>query len=98
MDQTYIDYWARTTKESSLLLRELKDKHGVNLVRTTPQVHAAVLKAWDRLAERESKDPFFKKVYESMRAYASTVVPYRKAMWGAVEAARDYYWEERYVK
>lgn len=98
VDQTYLDYWARITKDSSTILRDLKDKHGVNVVRTPPAVHTAVLKAWDRLAERESRDPFFRKVYESMRAYASNVVPYRKLMWGAVEAARDYYWEARYIK
>jgi TRAP-type mannitol/chloroaromatic compound transport system substrate-binding protein len=98
VDQTYIDFWARTTRENSILLRELKDKHGVNVMRTPSQVHTAVLKTWDRLAERESKDPFFKKVYESMRSYASNVVPYRKLMWGGVESARDYYWEERYIK
>jgi TRAP-type mannitol/chloroaromatic compound transport system substrate-binding protein len=97
VDQTYIDSWARITKENSTALRELRDKHRVNLVRTPDPVHTAVLKAWDRLAERESKDPFFRKVYESMRAYASTVVPYRKLMWGAVEVARDYYWEPHYI-
>jgi TRAP-type mannitol/chloroaromatic compound transport system substrate-binding protein len=98
VDQTYIDFWARTTKDNSVLLREFKEKYGVNVMLTPPEVQKAILKAWDRLAERESKDPFFKKVYESMRTYASHVVPYRKMIWGAVEAARDHYWEERYFK
>jgi TRAP-type mannitol/chloroaromatic compound transport system substrate-binding protein len=98
VDQTYLDFWARITRENSALLRELKEKHAVNVVLTPPQVQQAILKAWDRLAERESKDPFFKKVYESMRTYAGAVVPYRKVMWGAVESARDHYWQERYVK
>ena len=98
VDQTYLEYWARITKESSLILREMKEKHGVNVMRTPPQVHEAILKAWDRLALKESKDPFFRKVYESMRSYAADVVPYRKAMWGAIETARDYYWQDRYVK
>lgn len=98
VDQTYIDYWARITKENSVLIREFKEKHGVNVVRTPPEVHRAILKAWDRLAARESKDPFFRKVYESMRSYASNVVPWRKLIWGAVEAARDHYWEGRYFK
>jgi TRAP-type mannitol/chloroaromatic compound transport system substrate-binding protein len=98
VDQTYIDFWARITKENSVLLREFKEKYKVNVVQTPPEVQKSILKAWDRLAEKEAKDPFFRKVYESMRAYASNVVPYRKAMWGAVEAARDHYWEERYFK
>lgn len=98
VDQTYLEYWARITRESSLLLREMKEKHGVNVMLTPPRVHEAILKAWDRLAEKESKDPFFRKVYDSMRSYAADVVPYRKAMWGAIETARDYYWQDRYVK
>lgn len=98
VDQTYLDFWARITKENSVLIRELKEKYGVNVMRTPPEVQTAILKAWDRLAERESRDPFFRKVYESMRAYAGTVVPWRKLIWGSVEAARDYYWEDRYVK
>lgn len=98
VDQTYLEFWARITKENSTLLKDLKDKHKVNVMKTPPQVHQQVLKAWDRLAEKEARDPFFRKVYDSMRAYAGNVVPYRKLMWGAVETARDYYWEERYVK
>jgi TRAP-type mannitol/chloroaromatic compound transport system substrate-binding protein len=59
-------------------LRDFKDKHKVNLVKTPDDILIEYLKAWDKIAEKESaKDPFFKRVYDSQRAYAALVVPSR---------------------
>jgi hypothetical protein len=60
-------------------LRDLKEKHGVALVRTPEDVLIEHWKAWDKIAQDEAaKDPFFKKVLESQKAYAGLVVPARR--------------------
>jgi hypothetical protein len=47
------------------------------------------------IAEREaSKDPFFKKVLESQRAYAALVVPSRLFM-DPSDLIANYYWGEK---
>ena len=52
------------------------EKHGMQILRTPPEILLAFLKAWDEIAAEESgKNPFFKKVLDSQRAYASKVVP-----------------------
>jgi hypothetical protein len=48
------------------------------------------------MAAREAeKDPFFKKVYESQRAYASVVVPAKRFMFPPYDFAANYYWPEK---
>ncbi len=73
-------------------LRDFKEKHNVTLVRTPDDVLTEYLKAWDKIAAAESaKDPFFKKVLESQKAYAALVVPSRMFM-NPYDLARKYYW------
>jgi len=58
-------------------LQELIGKHKVNVVRTSKDIFAAQLKAWDVITKRLSdEDPFFKKVVESQRAWAKRVAYY----------------------
>ena len=60
-------------------LGELREKHGVKIERTPDDILNKILEAWDQIAkEEEAKNPFFKKVYDSQRAYASKVVPARR--------------------
>lgn len=62
-------------------LRDFKEKHKVTLVRTPDEIIIEMLKAWDKIAAAEAaKDPFFKKVLDSQRAYANLVVPARRFM------------------
>jgi len=64
-------------------------------VKTPNDILIAHLKAWDMIAEREaSKDPFFKKVLESQRAYAALVVPSRLFM-DPSDLIANYYWGEK---
>jgi TRAP-type mannitol/chloroaromatic compound transport system substrate-binding protein len=75
-------------------LRDLKEKHGVTLVRTPPDVMTEHFKAWDKIAAEEAaKDPFFKKVLDSQRAYAGLVVPARRFMSSYETTASHYYGE-----
>ncbi len=54
----------------------LQEEAGVKVYRTPDDIFDVQLKAWDVLVERLSKDPFFKKVVESQRAWAKRVAYY----------------------
>jgi TRAP-type mannitol/chloroaromatic compound transport system substrate-binding protein len=77
-------------------LIELREKHGVKIERTPDDILKKVLVSWDQIAKDEAaKNPFFKKVYESQRAYASQVVPARRAVYAPYELGANYYWPEK---
>ena len=79
--ETALRSMLRFNRRDAEALRDFKDKHKVNLVRTPDDILVAYLKAWDKIAEREAaKDPFFKRVIESQKAYATLVVPSRMFM------------------
>jgi TRAP-type mannitol/chloroaromatic compound transport system substrate-binding protein len=74
-------------------LVELRNKHGVKIERTPDDILIKILAAWDQIAKEESaKNPFFKKVYESQRAYAAKVVPARREVYAPYELGANYYW------
>jgi len=55
----------------------------------------AFLKTWDVMAAEESaKDPFFKKVLDSQRAYAAKVVPAKRFMFPPYSFGANYFWPE----
>ena len=45
-------------------------------------------------AEESAKNPFFKKVLESQKAYASLVVPAKRFLFPPYSFAANYYWPE----
>lgn len=77
-------------------LDELKSKHGVNIHRTPDDILKKILETWDEIAKvEEEKNPFFKKVYASQRAYASKVVPMRRTAYPDYSFAAEHYWAEK---
>ena len=75
-------------------LETLVTKHGVNVVETPKEINLEMLKAWDRVAARKSKEsPFFAKVLASQKAWAGRVVPYRMVAHPPYELAAEYYWK-----
>jgi len=89
--ETALRSMLRFNRRDAEALRDFKDKHKVNLVRTPDDILVAYLKAWDKIAEREAaKDPFFKKVIDSQKAYAALVVPSRMFM-NPYDLTRKYY-------
>ena len=74
-------------------LKELREKHNVQIGRTPNDILLGMLKVWDKLAQQEAdRNPFFKKVYESQRRWAADVVTSRRTVHPAYEVAADYYW------
>jgi TRAP-type mannitol/chloroaromatic compound transport system substrate-binding protein len=94
--ETFTRWWAKWQLQNADAIKEMVEKHGTQLLRTPPDVLIAFFKAWDEIAKEESaKNPFFKKVLESQRAYASKVVPAKRFMFPPYSFAANYYWPEK---
>ena len=77
-------------------LEELRTKHNVIVHRTPPDILKKMLEAWDGIAAEEAaKNPFFKKVYDSQRAYASKVVTSRLVTAPSYNAIAGHYWSQQ---
>lgn len=91
--ETFLRWWARWQRQNADALKELQEKHGVQILRTPDEILTAFLRAWDSLARRHANNhPFFKKVLDSQRRYASVVVPAKRFMFPPYEFAANYYW------
>jgi TRAP-type mannitol/chloroaromatic compound transport system substrate-binding protein len=89
-------HFALLNKLNAAALDEMRDKHNVKVERTSDDILVKVLETWDQIAAEESaKNAFFKKVYESQRAYASKVVPTRRSVQPNYDVAANYYWPEK---
>ncbi len=94
-NQTFLRWSVWFNKFNAQGLKELKEKHKVNVMKTPEDILIKFLNTWDEIAKKEAaKDPFFKKVHESQRAYAKLVVPARMFMYPPYEFAGKYYWKE----
>lgn len=81
---------------NSQALVELREKHGVKVERTPSDILTKTLEIWDEMAKEEQlKNPFFKKVYDSQRAYAEKVVPTRRFIDLPYTFGANYYWPEQ---
>jgi TRAP-type mannitol/chloroaromatic compound transport system substrate-binding protein len=69
-DQIYTAY-DRYSKD----LEEIK-KRNVNVIHTGEAVLNAQLAAWDKVIAEQSKEPFFKKVIDSQKAWVKRTQPY----------------------
>jgi TRAP-type mannitol/chloroaromatic compound transport system substrate-binding protein len=92
----FISWIAKNQRENADALKEFREKHGVQVLRTPPDILVAYLKAWEDLAKEEAgRNPFFKKVWDSQRAWASVVVPAKRFMLPPYSFAANYYWPEK---
>ncbi len=93
--ETIVRWWIRWQKQNADAIEEMRTKHGTQILRTPPDILTAFLKAWDEIAKEESaKNPYFKKVLDSQREYASKVVPAKRFMNPPYSFAANYYWPE----
>jgi TRAP-type mannitol/chloroaromatic compound transport system substrate-binding protein len=94
--ETFLRWWAKWQKQNADAIDEMRSRHGTVILRTPPQILTAFLKAWDQMAQDESaKNPFFKRVLDSQREYASKVVPAKRLYAPAYSFAANYYWPEQ---
>lgn len=93
--ETFLRWWVKWQRQNADALVEMQQKHGTQILRTPPEVLTAFLKAWDEIAKEESaKSPYFKKVLDSQREWASKVVPAKRFMYPPYSYAANYYWPE----
>lgn len=80
-------------KRNAEALAKPQADHAVKVERTPDDILINVLKAWDSIAKEQSeKNPFFKAVYESQRAYAEKVVPARVRINSPYGFLAQHYW------
>jgi TRAP-type mannitol/chloroaromatic compound transport system substrate-binding protein len=88
-----LEFQLQMLDQNSKDLKKLIEEHGVTVVETPRDVMVEVLKGWDKVAEKyTSDDPFFAKIYESQKAWAERVVPYRRVGHPPYDLAAEYYW------
>jgi len=93
---TFVRWGIKWQKQNADAIEEMRTKHGTQMLRTPPAILIDFLKTWDKMAEEESaKSPFFKKVLESQRSYASLVVPAKRFMFPPYSFAANYYFPEK---
>jgi TRAP-type mannitol/chloroaromatic compound transport system substrate-binding protein len=94
--ETFVRWGVKWQKQNAEAIEEMRTKYGTQILRTPPDILIAFLKAWDEIAAEESaKNPFFKKVLDSQRAYASKVIPAKRFMFPPYTFAANYYWPEK---
>ena len=71
-------------------------KEGVEIRRTPDDILKNFLDTWMKIdAEYVAKDPFYRKVTESQKKYASLVVPFRMSWFPPYDFAGNYYWKDK---
>ena len=99
VNDTYIRWWVKWQKQNAEALDEMRTKYGTQILRTPPEILTAFLKAWDEMAVEESaKNPVFKKVLDSQRAYASKVVPAKRFTYPPYSFIANHYWPQEGAK
>jgi TRAP-type mannitol/chloroaromatic compound transport system substrate-binding protein len=92
--ETYLRWWLQFTHQNARGIGELQAR-GVTISRTPDDVLTRQLQTWDKIREAEAaRDPFFRKVVDSQRQWASVVVQGRRAMFAPYEFSADYYWKK----
>lgn len=92
---TSLRYIVRSHTRSARTLGDLQ-RLGVQVHRTPDDLLRQFLEAGQKVMEREAaKDPFFKKVLDSQRQYASLMVPARRLMLPSYDFVADYYYGKR---
>jgi len=94
--EAFVRHWASFQRLNADAIKKMVEQHGVQLLKTPEDILYAFLKTWDKLAAREAaKNPFFKKVLESQKSYASYVVPTKRFLFPEYTFAADYYWPKK---
>jgi TRAP-type mannitol/chloroaromatic compound transport system substrate-binding protein len=76
-------------------LQKLITESKVNVYRTDKSIMQAQLKSWDTVLERLNKDPFFKKIVDSQRAWSERVAFYDLVNAADYKLAYDHYFPKK---
>jgi TRAP-type mannitol/chloroaromatic compound transport system substrate-binding protein len=71
-------------------------KGGTQMHRTPTEILMNFLNEWEKIqGEYAAKDPFYKKVIDSQRKYAETIVPFKMSWFPPYDLAGKYYWKDK---
>ena len=91
--ESYLWWLTWIQRENGKALGRMIRDHGVKVMQTPSDILVAELKTIDEMfAEESAKNPWFKKVLASQKAYAAKVVPYKNVAFTPYKYAADYYW------
>ena len=91
--ESYLWWLTWIQRENGKALGRMIRDHGVKVMQTPADILVAELKTIDEMfAEESAKNPWFKKVLASQKAYAAKVVPYKNVAFTPYKYAADYYW------
>jgi TRAP-type mannitol/chloroaromatic compound transport system substrate-binding protein len=90
--ETFVRWSVRWQKQNAEAIAEMQEKHGVKILPTPPEINIAVMNAWDEIVKAESeRNPIFKKIVDSQKAYAAKVVPAKRFMFPPYTLTADHY-------
>jgi TRAP-type mannitol/chloroaromatic compound transport system substrate-binding protein len=93
--ETFVRWWVKWQRQNADAIEEMRTKHGTQILRTQPEILTAFFKTWDEIANEESaKNPFFKKVLDSQKAYAAKVIPAKRFMFPPYSFAANHFFPE----
>ena len=71
-------------------------KDGIEIRKTPDDILKNFLDTWEKIqAEYIAKEPFYRKVTDSQKAYAEKVVPFRLSWFPPYDFAGNYYWKDK---
>jgi TRAP-type mannitol/chloroaromatic compound transport system substrate-binding protein len=71
-------------------------KAGVQMHRTPDEVLKNFLDEWEKIqTEHAAKNPFYRKVIDSQKAYAEQIVPFKLSWFPPYNFAGEYYWKNK---
>ena len=86
---------SQRNRADAVALSEMPKK-GVTVHRTPDDILKKLLESWDEISKEEAaKNPFFKKVLDSQRTWASQVVPTRRTTTPPYNYSANHYWPEK---
>ena len=90
--EVFVRWGVHWQKQNAEAIEEMQEKFGVKILPTPPEINVEFMKAWDGVAKAESdKNPVFKKIYDSQKAYAAKVVPAKRFMFPPYTLTADHY-------
>jgi TRAP-type mannitol/chloroaromatic compound transport system substrate-binding protein len=97
--ESYLWWLTDVQGKNGQALKEMIEQHGIKVMRTPKDIILAELQTIDKIfAEESAKNPWFKKVLESQKAWAAKVVPYKRVAFTPYDYAADYYWGQKSKK
>jgi TRAP-type mannitol/chloroaromatic compound transport system substrate-binding protein len=94
--ETFFRWWVRFQKQNAEALDEMQTKFGTQILQPPRDLLVETMKVWDTMAKEFSDaDPFFKKVYESQKAYGAKVIPARRFIFPPYSFAANHYFPQK---